>query len=223
MIKTRGIMKNRLNNNIRIYFLILALIQSLLLILISYAVNKDLFRSIDYRMMTFLQSAIDQKFDKVLSLFTVIGSSEITILILMVILLIIYFKHKYFFTGLALFVSIFVIELMGKFLIFHPGPPAIFNRYALPIKFPSSFIVHTVSSYPSGHMARGAFVGIIILLLLLKSKFKTNKRIIYVILILLLISGMFISRIYLGEHWFSDVLGGLLLGSTIAFLSFCFW
>ena len=68
-------------------------------------------------------------------------------------------------------------------------------------------------SYPSGHvLAFTVFFGFLLYLLFYKSKYRV-REIIPVILLILLITTIGISRIYLGVHWASDVLGGYLLGA----------
>jgi len=67
-------------------------------------------------------------------------------------------------------------------------------------------------SYPSGHvLAFTVFFGFLLYLLFKKTKY-INGEIIPAILLILLIAAIGLSRIYLGVHWASDVLGGYLLG-----------
>lgn len=68
-------------------------------------------------------------------------------------------------------------------------------------------------SYPSGHvLVFTVFFGFLLYLLFKKTKHQTGE-IIPSILLILLIATIGISRIYLGVHWASDVLGGYLLGT----------
>jgi len=82
---------------------------------------------------------------------------------------------------------------------------------------PSADLVHVIrhtgaSSYPSGHVA--FFSWFLILLLLCVAVGRLPKPVVaflWIIAALLLIA-VCIGRIYLGEHWPSDIVGGLALG-----------
>ena len=76
----------------------------------------------------------------------------------------------------------------------------------------SDLIIETGFSFPSGHTTIAVlFFGLLTYLIFKKNKSKNIKLISSVIFILIsLIIGF--TRLYLGVHWFSDVVGGFSLG-----------
>lgn len=71
-------------------------------------------------------------------------------------------------------------------------------------------IEQTGFSFPSGHaMAAMSFYGFLIYLIA-KSKFNTYTKVIYIFLLSTIILLVGISRIYLGVHYASDIIGGYL-------------
>ena len=108
------------------------------------------------------------------------------------------------------FILIVLIELYGKSIIHHPSPPFSMIKYTTSI-FPANYI-NEQFSYPSGHTARAVFIAIISWMLFHRKKWLGAGLAFYILLVA-------VSRIYLGHHWLSDVIGGGLLGIGIAMFS----
>ncbi len=121
-------------------------------------------------------------------------------LILLTILLFIFIKNKKI--GLSISINLFVITILNQIL-----------KYILQRPRPTEFriIEETGYSFPSGHsMVSMAFYGYIIYLIYryVKNKYVKWSSIVF---LSVLICSIGVSRIYLGVHYTSDVLGGFLI------------
>jgi len=197
-------------------FLLISFLTFSFFILFSYLVDKDIFTGVDFDTTVRVQDNISRRFDEAFSLLSDIGNFEPMLILLIVILVI--RKKLWGVITFGLFVLFHMIELYGKSFVDHLPPPEFMLRTKHLIEFPM-FHVRSEFSYPSGHAGRAAFLTVFLGFIVARSKKLSPKQKIFIISILAIYDVvMFASRVYLGEHWISDVIGGGLLGIALGLL-----
>jgi membrane-associated phospholipid phosphatase len=201
----------------RLKISLLAVIFFGLFVLFSYFVAHEQFNQSDFDMTVKLQDRISHRFDLPFSVFSIIGTVEVTGLMLFILgcfLLI----RRLFLTAvsLALMPLGLALEVFGKVFVLHPGPPFLFYRGVIDFDFPSHY-VHTSYSYPSGHMYRTTFL-ITFLIVYMQLRWRLGYRLLVQLGLIGVLIIMGVSRVYLGEHWTTDVIGGALLGVSLGLL-----
>lgn len=187
--------KDIIKNNYKFIILLISLV--LFLFLAEDVFNKDIVKC-DIIGYSIIKSFINSSNTQVMKVITWFGSA--TCLILLTIILFIVLKNKI--TGFLIAINLVIVTILNqllKFVLQRPRP----DDYRL--------IDESGYSFPSGHsMISMAFYGYLIYLIY-KSKFNKYVKIILITIFIFLILFIGISRIYLGVHYTSDVIAGILL------------
>jgi membrane-associated phospholipid phosphatase len=174
------------------------------------------FSKLNLSLTAYLQHRGSYPQDVALGLFAYLGSIEVT-LIVAALLGVALFRGLRLLAvlpvGLVLLAS--GLEYIGKRLVVSQAPPDELDRF--PSFLPG--FTHNVApySFPSGHMLRATVTyGLVLYLTERWGLFGENSsRLSPVLALVIFLTGYAV--VYLGWHWFSDVLGGLLLGLTLLF------
>lgn len=180
-----------MKKNIKWIFFAIALVMFVVLcILVEF--RNDIF--IDSAVYKILSKGISDNMTSVIKIFTFLGSAVAVISI--TVLALIFIKNKKYPLFMALdLVIITLLQLILK------------NCFARNRPVDINLIEETGYSFPSGHsLTAFAFYGLIIYFIYTSNmSLKAKKIMITVLVLLILLVG--ISRIYLGVHFFTDVLG----------------
>lgn len=186
-------------------------------LIFSLLVLTGIFEKLDQSVTIAIQSRLIKDLDTPLSFLSLLGTAEVTSLFLLLVLFLLKLRRSV--VVLFTFALGTGVELLGKIFLYHPGPPKAFFRYNLDVFFPSGY-VQTGHSFPSGHSFRTAFLALVISYLIFQSKKLSPKsKQILSSLCFLFLFLMLISRVSLGEHWTTDVVGGLFLGLGLGYLA----
>jgi membrane-associated phospholipid phosphatase len=183
-----------------------------LYVLLGLTVHLRLWAAFDLTITLFLDQ-VPRSLDPSLSVFSLIGSAELTGLFIL--------AYTFFFCPpgsrvrlVVLFALIAFLEWVGKNVFYQPSPPGVFYHYVLPFSFPTSS-VETPYSFPSGHAARSVFVTLVLVVWIQQSRIGARGKQALMGLLAIGEIVMLLTRISLGEHWFSDVIGGILLATAL--------
>lgn len=175
---------------------------ALAFLILAGVVHLGLVRFFDRQLLDALQSVANATLDMVGSLTTVAGQAEVMAgIALGLVIARLRARRADFWVPLAIALVV-LIEAIGKILVAQPSPAHELSRgfAVLPgIQDPFG------NSFPSGHVARDAFLLFVI---------NGWPRLLTAVALVL----VGLTRVYLGEHWPSDVVGGLALGAAVAWV-----
>ncbi len=178
---------------------------TLIFIILSILVKLDLVSSIDtfiYNLCTFKMNNIINGIFKVITFF---GSTPFIValsVILFVVFLICKKKNMAYLTASVIIIST-ILNNVIKIIVMRSRPEVL------------KLVIETSYSFPSGHTMASVTIYGILLYLVNKTDLKSGlKNILRVILIILPIL-IGISRIYLGAHFATDVIGAYLVSSIL--------
>ncbi len=184
-----------------------------LFLVLTITVHLRLWQSLDWAALAAMQSALPRAVDLPFSIFSLLGSAEVTGIIFLALLFTMRAANRL--PMILAFGVATVIELIGKRFVHQPITPHELLRY-IPILPIFSSVINPGFSFPSGHALRTTFIVIVLASLTASRSWnRVTKSIIYATLILIEII-MLVSRVYLAEHWLTDVIGGAMLGAAFA-------
>ena len=187
------------------YLLIIFLVISLIW---TFLVYFNIFDNLDNKIYNFIisfKSDFNTYFFKIITFLCSI--KFITLMCITSILLTLIKKDKSYLLIILVSIVSSVVNLIIKNIIRRDRPDKI-----------NWLITESNFSFPSGHSMMATIFYGFLAYLLYKSNLNRNVKIIILIMMLFLILLIGISRIYLGVHYTSDVIGGFLWGSTLLIL-----
>lgn len=177
----------------------------LITIIWTILVMRDRFLSLDNNIYNFVISFKNETLTTIFKMITSLASVKFIIVIFIISLLcLIKYKKGIFFSIIICLDTI--VNLIVKKIIGRNRPDKI-----------NWLVIEKGYSFPSGHaMISITFYGLLIYFIT-KSNIKKSTKILLSIILGVLILLIGLSRIYLGVHYFSDVIGGLLWGGLLLF------
>lgn len=202
----------------QVNYIYLGILFFVLFLLFSALVVSNNLYALDRSALLLAQASVPSFFITPFSIFSILGTFEVSVMFLVLVLFLL--KGVSRLGVFILFGLTVLVETIGKKYIAQIAPPREFLLTNLHVGLPTGTVAGELFAYPSGHAARTAFIsGFLLLFVLLSPKIKKQTKYLIAFGIIIFDFVMFLSRFYLAEHWFSDVVGGAFLGFSLAFFS----
>jgi membrane-associated phospholipid phosphatase len=200
-------MSNLLKRNTLIFILAVLIIAFAAL---SFFIAKHPILAFDIKTSLFIQQYHADWLDKVMLAISFFGELPYSLLSVVVVAAIFYwqkYKREGLFISTVLLSGLIILGI--KNIINRPRPTAFYVRLVE---------VNRFQSYPSGHvLSYTLFFGFLIILMNSSKNIPKLTKNIVTYLSAFLVITIAPSRIYLGAHWFTDTVGGFLLGLICLF------
>ena len=205
----------------RLFYFAIGMVLLFIFALFSREIKHGAFKELDLVITVKIQDHIPTRFEDYGKLLALGGNPLFTSIIVLFITLWQIIRGKNMRHKIAAliipigFALIILAELYGKSVVHHPSPYFFLLKNPKIAAFPKYYIQREFS-YPSGPVARVTYIALIVFI---TSGFKNRKkRITLAIMLAGYVGAVTLSQIYLGYHWFSDILGGFVIGAGFSFL-----
>ncbi len=178
-------------------FLVLFIVNSVLVV-------NNKFLKVDESVHNFIIRYSSEITTKAMKIFTFLGSTPfiIGLCFLLFVLFIVFKKKNFAYKCAGVLIISTLINNIVKVIIRRPRPEYI-------------TVVEKTFSYPSGHTMASATLYGFLIYYIWHENFDKNYKILFTIILSIIPILVGISRIYLGAHYFSDVIGGAFLSIAI--------
>lgn len=180
----------------------------------TMAMSAGVFVALDHEVAQTMHGIWQESLHVALQAIAELGGLEMTSL-LMVGLFIYLWRGGFGSDSFAVlaFAGAVTLEILYKFLLFHPGPPHSLSHADGPSITDLLLGGGDGNSFPSGHMVRTVVVYGLLAFVVRRLAVSPVVRAMAVPVAIFIIVLMAFDRLYLDVHWESDVIGGLLLGA----------
>jgi undecaprenyl-diphosphatase len=196
---------------------------SVAFVAMTIAITAGIFTSLDHQVAEAMHGLWQESLHTLFQLIAELGGLELTT-ILMLGLFIYLWRGGFGSDALviAAFVGAVMLELVYKFLFFHPGPPRSLSHRDGPSLTDLLAGNGLGNSFPSGHMVRAVVAWGLLAFVISRLAPSRAVRMFAIPVAIVIILAVALDRLYLDVHWESDVVGGLLLGG-IALVAATVW